>query len=87
VHRGDYAGAVAAAARTFNEAARAAATIAGAAGGHEGPPLHALMLGVPGERYLRFRETVARASSGGASSADALFAIFFLVDVALRSKG
>jgi signal recognition particle receptor subunit beta len=87
VHRGDYAGAVAAAARTFNEAARAAATIAGAAGGHEGPPLHALMLGVPGDRYLRFRETASRAASGGASSADALFAIFFLVDVALRSKG
>jgi hypothetical protein len=87
VHRGDYAGAVAAAARTFNEAARAAATIAGAAGGHEGPPLHALMLGVPGERYLRFRETASRAASGGASSADALFAIFFLVDVTLRSKG
>jgi signal recognition particle receptor subunit beta len=86
VHRGDYAGAVAAAARTFNEAARAAATIAGAGGG-EAPPLHALMLGVPGERYMRFRETAARAASGGASSADALFAIFFLVDVALRSKG
>jgi hypothetical protein len=44
------------------------------------------MLGIAGERYLRFRETMARAASGGASSADALFAIFFLVDVALRTK-
>jgi signal recognition particle receptor subunit beta len=85
VHRGDYAGAVGAAARTFNEAARAAATVAGAGSG-EGPALHALMLGLPGERYLRFRDTVARAASGGASSADALFTIFFLVDTALRSK-
>ncbi len=86
VHRGDYAGAVAAAARTFNEAARAGATVAGASSG-EGPALHALMLGLPGERYLRFRDTVARAASGGASSADALFTIFFLVDTALRTKG
>jgi mutual gliding-motility protein MglA len=86
VHRGDYAGAVAAAARTFNESARSAATIAGA-GGQEGPPLHALMLGVPGDRFMRFRETAARAASGGASSADALFAIFFLVDVTMRTKG
>jgi hypothetical protein len=44
------------------------------------------MLGIPGDRYLRFRETAARAASGGASSADALYAIFYLVDVALRAK-
>jgi hypothetical protein len=85
VHRGDYAGAVAAAARTFNEAAHAGATVAGA-GAHEGPALYALMLGLPGERYLRFRDTAARAASGGAASGDALFAIFFLVDVVLRTK-
>jgi hypothetical protein len=42
------------------------------------------MLAIPGERYLRFRETAARAGSGAASSADALFALFGLVDVALR---
>jgi len=37
-----------------------------------GPALHALLLGLPGERYLRFRDTAARrAASGGASSADA----------------
>ena len=45
-----------------------------------------LMLGIQGERYLRFRETAARAAGGGASSADALFVIFFLVDAALRQK-
>jgi signal recognition particle receptor subunit beta len=85
VHRGDYAGAGAAALRTFNDAARASATVAGA-GAHEAPLLHALMLGLPGERYLRFRDTAARAAAGGASSADALFAIFFLVDAVLRTR-
>jgi signal recognition particle receptor subunit beta len=80
VHRGDYTGALALAAKTFNDAS------AGASQQGEGPALHALMLGVPGERYLRFRETVVRAAGGAASSADALFAIFFLVDVALRTK-
>ena len=59
--------------------------MAGARSG-EGPALHALVLGLAGERYLRFRDTAARAASGGASSADALFAIFFLVDAALRQK-
>jgi signal recognition particle receptor subunit beta len=83
IHRGDYANAVAQAARMFNEGATATAAIPSASGA-EGPALHALMLGIPGERYLRFRETAARASSGGASSADALFALFFLVDAALR---
>jgi signal recognition particle receptor subunit beta len=85
VHRGDYAGAVALAARTFNDSAGMAATVAGARAG-EGPALHALVLGLAGERYLRFRDTAGRAASGGASSADALFAIFFLVDAALRQK-
>jgi signal recognition particle receptor subunit beta len=85
VHRGDYAGAVSAAARSFNELARSGSAVAGV-GPQEGPALYALMLGVQGDRYLRFRETAARAASGGASSADALFAIFFLVDVALRSN-
>ncbi|MGZ3441007.1 MAG: GTP-binding protein [Polyangia bacterium] len=85
VHRGDYAGAVSAAARAFNDVARAGAAVGGA-GAQEGPALYALMLGLAGDRYLRFRESAARAASGGASSADALFAIFFLVDVALRTK-
>ncbi|HEY2743876.1 MAG TPA: GTPase domain-containing protein [Polyangia bacterium] len=85
VHRGDYAGAVTSAARAFNEMARAGDAVGGT-GASEGPALYALILGVAGDRYLRFRETAARAAAGGASSADALFAIFFLVDVALRTK-
>jgi signal recognition particle receptor subunit beta len=84
LHRGDYAGAVTQANKLYNEAAAASNT---AAGQGEGPALLALILGLPGERYLRFRDTAARAASGGASSADALFALFFLVDVALRTKG
>ncbi|MFI5289065.1 MAG: ATP/GTP-binding protein [Polyangia bacterium] len=83
IHRADYAGAVAQAARLFNDVAQAGVAMASAPG-HEGPALHALMLGIPGARYLRFRQTAARAASGGASSADALFALFFLVDAALR---
>jgi signal recognition particle receptor subunit beta len=83
IHRGDFASAIAQAARLFSEAAADAAAVAGA-GVHEGAPLHALMLGIPGERFLRFRETTQRAAAGGASSADALFALFFLVDAALR---
>ena len=85
VHRGDYAGAVTAAARTFNDMARAGDAVGGTVA-NEGPALYALMLGLAGDRYLRLRETAARAAAGGASSADALFAIFFLVDVALRTK-
>jgi len=42
------------------------------------------MLGIPGERYLRFREAAARCQAGAASSTDALFALFFLVDSELR---
>jgi signal recognition particle receptor subunit beta len=79
IHRGDFANAVAQSAKVFHEAAAASAAV-----GNEGPALHALLIGLPGDRYLRFRETAARAASGGASSADALFALFFLVDVALR---
>jgi hypothetical protein len=39
---------------------------------------------MPGERYLRFREVARRADAGAASSADALYALFFLVDASLR---
>jgi hypothetical protein len=47
--------------------------------------MRALMLGLPGPRYQRFRETADRALGGSASSEDALFALFFLVDAALRT--
>jgi signal recognition particle receptor subunit beta len=81
LHRGDFAGAVSQAQRTYGEMAAASPAAPG-----EGPALYALMLGIPGERFIRFRDTVPRAASGGASSADALFALFYLVDVALRAK-
>jgi hypothetical protein len=84
VYRGDYAGAVAKAAKLFNDsAAKNPAVVSQSVG--DLPALHALMLGIPGARYLRFRETASRAASGGASSADALFALFFIVDAALRA--
>jgi len=50
VHRGDYVGAVSAAARTFNEMARAGDAVGGTTAS-EGPALYALMLGIAGERY------------------------------------
>ncbi len=80
IARGDFAQAIRVAARVFADAASQAA----AAGGEDPPVLHALMLGIPGERYLRFREVFRRAEAGAASSADALFALFFLVDATLR---
>jgi signal recognition particle receptor subunit beta len=86
LQRGDYAAAVLLAARMFDEAAHASAAVGSGAPGSEGPALYALMLGLSGERYLRFRAVSARASSGAASSTDALFALFFLVDTALRKQ-
>ncbi len=83
VHRGDYAAAVTKANRIFADIGRADGEMAS---GADGLTLHALMLGMPGGRYLRFRETVQRAASGGASSADALFALFFLVDAVMRGS-
>ena len=81
LQRHDYAGAVALAARVFAEAAQASATV-----GNEGPALYALMLGLAGDRYLRFKAVADRASSGSATSSDAAFALFFLVDIALRKE-
>jgi len=83
IHRGDYASAVLQAARLFDDAAAAHPSLASGEG-RDGPALYALVLGLSGGRYLRFRETAARAAGGGASSADALFALFFVIDTALR---
>jgi len=83
IHRGDYTGAVERASKLFNDAAAESSAVASSPG-HERPTLHALMLGIPGSRYFRFTELTARAASGAASSADALFALFFVVDAALR---
>ena len=73
--RGDYAQAVRIAAQSFAEAARAESTSTEIA-----PVLHALLLGLDGQRYLRFCEVARRAELGAASSQDALYALFFLVD-------
>jgi hypothetical protein len=52
----------------------------------EAPALSALLCGVPANRYLRFRELCGRADEDGAvTSADALFALFFVTDLALRA--
>jgi hypothetical protein len=73
--RGDFAAAVRITARAFAESARTESTSTEIA-----PVLHALMLRLDGRRYLRFCEAAQRAESGSASSQDALFAVFFLVD-------
>ncbi len=79
--RADYIGAVRASSRKFSDWARADAHSAG-----EALALEALRLGVDAARYSRFREITERADQGTASSADAAFALFFLVDVALRRQ-
>ena len=79
ISRSDYANAVSSAEKLFDEVSFGVSAKAG-----EGPVMRALLLGLPGERYQRFRETTERAQGGTASSADALFALFFVVDAALR---
>ena len=81
VSRGDYANAVLTATRMFDEGSLGGTPSAG-----EGSAMRALMLGLPGPRYLRFREAAERAQGGSASSEDALFALFFVVDAALRTS-
>jgi hypothetical protein len=76
--RGAWAEAVRTAARAFGEASRAESSSAEIA-----PVLHALVLGLGGNRYLRFCDAAQRAEKGAASAEDALFAVFFLIDAAL----
>ncbi len=78
MQRGDYASAITMAAKLFDEGLVGGATING-----DAPALRALMMGLPGARYMRFREAADRAQGGSASSEDALFALFFIVDAAL----
>ena len=52
----------------------------------EGPAWRGLVLGLPVERYLRFRQAVQDAEAGKCSLEDGLFALFFLLDVALRKE-
>jgi signal recognition particle receptor subunit beta len=81
VQRGDYANAVVSAVRLFDEGVLGGVVSAG-----EGPAMRALVLGLDADRYMRLREAAGRAQGGAASSEDALFAIFFLVDAALRAQ-
>ena len=52
----------------------------------EGPAWRGLVLGLPVERYLRFRQAVQDAEAGKCSLEDGLFALFFLLDAALRKE-
>jgi mutual gliding-motility protein MglA len=81
VQRSDYAAAISSAARLFDEG-----TFGGEVSAGEGPAMRALQLGLRADRYLRFRESAGRAQSGSASSEDALFAVFFVVDAALATR-
>jgi signal recognition particle receptor subunit beta len=84
--RGDYAGAVRLAAQAFRELAARVVGVA-ATGGDEPGAVAALLTGLPASRYLRFREIAGRVEQEGAvASTDALFALFFLTDCALRAE-
>jgi mutual gliding-motility protein MglA len=85
IERGEWAAAVRRAAAAFADlATRVAGALAPT--GQE-PALAALLTGLPAARYLRFREAADRVAAAGAvSSTDALFALFFLADFALRAE-
>lgn len=72
-----YAEAVCLAARAFDEASLTTSR------SESGPLLHALARGLSGRRYLRFRALAEEAEQGRASSEDALYAAFFLIDATL----
>lgn len=87
IDRGDWAGAVRRASAGFRELAGRLAGSLAADPGADAAALAALLTGVPAGRYLRFREVDGRVQAQGAvTSADALFALFFLTDVALRAE-
>jgi signal recognition particle receptor subunit beta len=50
----------------------------------EGQAWRALSLGIPADRYRRFREAVRNAEVGTATMEDGLFTLFFLLDASLR---
>jgi mutual gliding-motility protein MglA len=86
IDRGEWAAAIRNAAAAHRDLA---GRVAGALAQHseEAPALAALLCGIPASRFLRFRELIARADQeGGVTSTDALFALFFLCDLALRSE-
>jgi signal recognition particle receptor subunit beta len=87
IDRGEWAIAVRRAGAAFYElSARLAGSLSGTQQG-EAPAVAALLTALPAARYLRFREAEERVRSGGAvTSSDALFALFFLTDFALRTE-
>lgn len=52
----------------------------------EGPAWRGFALGLPVERYLRFRQAVQDAETGKCTVEDGLFSLFFLLDAALRKE-
>ncbi len=52
----------------------------------EGPAWRGLVLGLPVDRYLRFRQAVQDAESAKSTAEDGLFALFFLLDAILRKE-
>lgn len=52
----------------------------------EGPAWRALALGLPADRYLRFRQAGQSADASRSTLEDALFALFFLVDAVMRKE-
>lgn len=52
----------------------------------EGPAWRALALGLPADRYLRFRQAGHSAESSRSTLDDAMFALFFLVDAVMRKE-
>lgn len=52
----------------------------------EGPAWRALVLGLPADRYLRFRQAGHSAESSRSTVEDAHFVLFFLVDAMMRKE-
>lgn len=52
----------------------------------EGPAWRALALGLPADRYLRFRQAGHGAESSKSTVEDAMFALFFLIDAVMRKE-
>jgi len=77
--RGDYAGAVR---RVGKHLEDAVAELAGP-DREGGSAVVALLYRLPGDRYLRLRELLRRVDTGAVSSQDAVFGLFFLVDLEL----
>jgi len=86
IERGDWAGALTRATSLFHDLS---SRLAGSMGKDrtEAAALAALLTGMPAGRFLRFRELLGRVDSRGAiTSSDAIYALFFLCDLAMRAE-